>query len=408
VVSSGGRADETRSRPKDCRPVYAYADGPSFERLREVTLASDEASLPRFSPDGKWIAYKTLPGGPGKKAAVSGFVTNISGAHVHVMRADLGCPDGSGRYCEGEDVDLTPGIELAGMDQAPTGGASFATFSPDSKQVFFTALVYTPHDGDMAATQQIFVTTLAARPDGSREYKQLTRPPPDDPHVSHRILHVSDDWSVASWSRFNSTGNSRRDLFGLEVAVCVGEYDPESMELTECEPVLTARPDIFMPLMRWYEAKGISDDGRLLYISGTPEVVTNPEVMVMRLSDRKITRLTKTGPCVWDEQLAFSKSPDGSTLLFSSSRDVDRPCRRWIDDLRSPSFPFLPPLEVYAVSIDGGDPVRVTYGFEEGVHMSTIGANPADPTDAILFEAYPGESGEIRRTRIRFPCEPTD
>ncbi len=361
--------------------------------------------LPKFSPDGRWLAYKSLPEGHDSKP-ISGFVTNIAGSHIHIIRADLPCPDGSGNRCEGQDEDITPFIDDAGMDSAAAAGASFPTFSPDSKHVFYTSIVYTPHEKGMVPTQQIFVACVEPGPDGKRVHTRLTAPPPDDPYISHRILHISRDWSKAAWSRFNSHNlDSRHDLFNLEASICIGGYDPDERRLSECEPIITVRPDPFHPLLRWYEAKGLSHNGDLLYYSGTPEFITNPEIFVMPTSGGDKTRLTRTGACVWDEQLAFSVSPGGDSLIFSSNRDTDHPCLDFINNMRSPSFPFLPPMETYCVPIRGGKAKRMTWGLENGITRSTISINPADPSDGILFEYIQGEPSTIRLTRIRFPCE---
>jgi WD40 repeat protein len=128
MLTASGYADEGGEA---CSPVYAHDEGPSFERLHEIELPPEWAMLPKFSPDGKWLAYKSLPEGHDSKP-ISGFVTNIAGAHIHIVRADLPCPDSFGNKCEGGDEDITPFIDEAGKDEAPTLGASFPSFSPDS------------------------------------------------------------------------------------------------------------------------------------------------------------------------------------------------------------------------------------------------------------------------------------
>lgn len=385
-----------------CSPVYAYDGGPSFERLHEVGLASEFAMLPRFSPDGKYFAYKTLPGGASNKGKISGFVTNIKGSHLHLIRADLPCPDGSGNRCEGEDEDITP--DIGGSARYPAG-ASFPTFSPDGKDLFFTMIVYTPGGDGMVPTQQIFVTSVEPGPDGARTFTRLTNPPPDNPYISHRILFLSGDWSTATWSRFNShDSDPRHDLFNLEVTICMGTYDRDKKKLSECEPIVEVRPDMIMPILRWFEAKGLSEDGSMLYYSGTPYIITNPEIFVRPTGHGRARQLTRTGPCVWDEQLAFSFGRDG-IIVFSSNRDMKGPCMNFFRNMREPSFPFLPPLETYYVPTSGGKITRMTYGFEQGIERSTLAINPADPTDAVLFEVLTGPPKQIRRTRIKFPCE---
>jgi hypothetical protein len=394
-----------QNQGQSCSPVYAYEEGPSFERLHQIDLPPKWAMLPRFSPDGRFLAYKSLPEGHDTKP-ISGFVTNIAGSHIHIIRADIPCPDGSGNWCEGQDEDITPFIDDAGTEDNPALGASFPTFSPDSNQIFYTAIVYTPHEGKMIATQQIFITSVEPGPDGKRIHTQLTGPPLDDPYISHRILHISKDSSRAAWSRFNSHNKEPlHDLFQLEVTICLGNYEPGERRLSECQPIINVRPDPFHPLIRWYEAKGLSSDGRLLYYSGTPEFIANPEIFVRPTSGGKEKRLTMTGPCVWDEQLAFSVAPAGDMLIFSSNRDIPHPCLEFIQNLRSPSFPFLPPMETYYITMSGGRARRMTWGLEKGVTRSTISINPADPSDCILFEYLQGEPSRITITRIRFPCE---
>lgn len=382
-----------------CAPVYAFDTGPSFERLHEIELLSEHADLPRFSPDGKWLAYKTLPGGPGKKAGVSGFVTNITGAHIHLIRADLPCPERGALKCEGEDFDLSEEVGIS--------DASFPTFSPDARELFFTSVVYTGFRGKMAPTQQIFVASIEPNSDGVRTVRQLTAPPPGDPYISNRIVHISKDWSAATWTRFNSHNkDSLHDLLKLRVTICMGKYDPVKRSLSKCEPIFKIGPDpIFMPVMRWFEAKGLSADGSMLYYSGTPEVVTNPEIFVRPTKGGRPKRLTRTGPCVWDEQFAFSVGGNDELLIFSSNRHIKRPCKNFYDTLRSPNFPFLPPMETYYVPIKGGKVIRMTYGADKGAERSTIAINPADPTDAVLMEIFPGPPRRVRHTRIKFPCK---
>ena len=275
---------------------------PEASGLQQITTLSTGATQPVVSPDGTWVAYVSevfpeyselpfrqcdslnavrldqLEHGRVKAKIITHLLyrhwdTWVDGKRIHLFVQPF--PSGSPR-------DLTPGDR----DAVPTsstfsGGIDFA-FSPDSKELAYTATPTPPHEEAWRTNHDIYTISIS---DGVR--RQITTNPaadgyprysPDGRYIAYRAQrrpdYEGDRWELMLYDRSNGAIRS-----------------------------LTADFDAPMGFPVW------SPDSRTLYVDA--DVQANAPIVAISLHDPKIRTVIgeKTN-------YALSVSPDGATLYF--------------------------------------------------------------------------------------------
>ncbi|HLX12464.1 MAG TPA: S9 family peptidase [Bacteroidota bacterium] len=254
VPSGGGEAKQLTNSPKQDRHQRWSPDGKriafesnrdgSFQiytmsndgsNVKQLTTISTEGTQPVWSPDGKWIAFVSAvypefsdkpfkesdAANKGKLDAIekskvkAHIITKLLYRHwdswVNDMRQHMFVvPSDSG-----EPRDLTPGDR----DASPTS-STFSTgddydFSPDSKELAYTATPVPVHDESWSTNHDIYTVNLA-----TGERKQITtnkaaditpRYSPDGKYIAYRAQekpgYESDKWQLLVYNR--ATGATR-------------------------------------------------------------------------------------------------------------------------------------------------------------------------------------------------------
>ena len=293
---------------------------PEGSNLRQFTTLSTGATQPVVSPDGNWVAYlsEVFPENSALPFQQSDSLNAVKLAELEhgLVKARIithllyrhwdSWVDGKRIHLyiqpfpTGDPRDLTPGDRDAVPTSSTFSAGTDFSFSPDSKELAYTATPIPMHEEAWRTNHDIYTVTIS---DGARH--QITTNPaadgypqysPDGRYIAYRAQrrpdYEGDRWELTLYDRHNGAIRS-----------------------------LTADFDANVGSPLW------SPDSRTIYFDA--DVEANNPIYAISLSDMSIRRVVadKTNHSV-------SVSPDGKTLYFLQASATR-------------------PAEVYASTTDG-------------------------------------------------------
>ena len=325
---------------------------PDRTGMQQLTTLSTGASQPVVSPDGKWLAFLSevfpeysafpfirsdslnkirldqLDHGPVKAKIITHLLyrhwdTWVDGKRVHLFVQPF--PAGTPR-------DLTPGDRDAVPTSSTFSAGTDFSFSPDSKELAYTATPTPPHEEAWITNHDIYTVTIA---DGSRH--QITANPaadgypqfsPDGKYIAYRAQrranYEGDRWELMLYDRSNGALRSLTAKFDFPVGTPI--WSPDSKAL-------------------FFDA----DSGG------------NSPIYAITLKEMKIRKVVPE-----KSNTSLSVSPDGKTLYFLQ-----------VSAIR--------PAEIYSVRTDG----KLLHKLS-GVNDSVFAALVV-PAPRVIW--YPGAEG---------------
>ena len=294
---------------------------------RQFTSIATEASQPVWSPDGKWIAFVSdvFPENSDKPFAESDALNRkrLDEMQHGKVKAKIftgllfrhwdSWVDGKRKHifvqpvAGGDPRDLTPGDR----DAVPTSttfsvGIDYA-FSPDSKEIAYTATPVPVHEEAWSTNHDIYTVPVAGGPpkqtttnpaaDGAPRYS------PDGKYIAYRAQSQpgfeADRWQLMLYDRATGTTRSLTQNFDAHAGAPVWAPDSKKLYFDSEEK---GNVPIFSVSIAGNDVRKILDGN------------TNHNISV---------------------------SPDGKRLYFTQTS-------------------YLRPVELYSTGTDGGKPVRIT------------------------------------------------
>lgn len=332
--------------------VQIWMIAPDGSGLQQVTTLSTGASQPVISPDGRWLAFvsevlpeysslpfsqsdslntlrlKQLEDGPVRAKIITHLLyrhwdTWVDGKRVHLFVQPI--PAGMPR-------DLTPGDRDAIPTSSTFSAGTDFSFSPDSKEIAYTATPAPPHEEAWRTNHDIYAVTIA---DGVR--RRITANPaadgypqysPDGRYIAYRAQrrpdYEGDRWELMLYDRRNGALRS-----------------------------LTAKFDYPVGSPLW------SPDSKELYFDA--DVEGNAPVFAVGVKDNRIRKIVPE-----ETNHSLSISPDGKNLYFLQMSAIR-------------------PAELYRARSDGGR-LRKVSGVNDAV-FATLDITPP----RVIW--YPGAEG---------------
>jgi Tol biopolymer transport system component len=168
--------------------------------------------------------------------------------------------------------------------------------------------------------------------------------------------HFNSDGSRLTWAeKVGLIGADQQWLIKVADLVWTGDT-PSLANIVEVQPLGI---DLFYETHDWSP-----DDSKILFSAGFPSLKVL-DLYTYELASGAVRNLTNS-PDVWDEHAHYS--PDGQLIVWSSSRDITT-TRDY----------FVPFLDYWAMSANGGNAIRLTYfndpGYPEHYELGLVTAD---------------------------------